>query len=49
MKIIEFFKEHWLPILITFLIFMVILYFSGMIECWTGGYCPTSSNLTSIN
>ena len=25
---------------------ILILYFSGAIECWMGGYCPPGSNLT---
>jgi len=31
---------------IVVIIFIAVLYFTGLIECWTGGNCPPVSNMT---
>jgi len=46
MKILKWIKENWLFIIISILVFIGILYFSGAITCWTGGYCPPATNCT---
>jgi len=46
MRIVDWFKEYWIFIVISTIIFLLILFVTGTYDCWVYGDCPPVSNVT---